>query len=121
MAVRRTTNTLCPCVSGVADDDRAHFRRSLCLARRIAVRNWAGGAGIAIQSVGISDRPKVSCAVAQRRAADAARRAEPRDARGEGAPHVPSSRRRPLTVYNPSGFPIDRKFLALSLNGEPLM
>src|ERR1043166_1534425 len=27
----------------------------------------------------------------------------------------------PELPYNPSGFPIDRKFLALSLNGEPLM
>ena len=28
---------------------------------------------------------------------------------------------RPEWPYNPSGFPLDRKFLALSLNGEPLM
>src|SRR3977135_3556408 len=27
----------------------------------------------------------------------------------------------PELPYNPSGFPIDRRFLALSLNGEPLM
>ena len=27
----------------------------------------------------------------------------------------------PELPYNPSGFPIDRKFLALSLNGQPLM
>ena len=27
----------------------------------------------------------------------------------------------PELPYNPSGFPIDRKFLAISLNGEPLM
>jgi heat shock protein HslJ len=27
----------------------------------------------------------------------------------------------PELPYNPSGFPIDRKFLAISLNGQPLM